>query len=89
MSPSCCQQCDLLQTPLNKDELKSFCEANDFLTWFETSAKKSTGIEEGCRYLVDFVLKNDLKPAREESNLLKMGPDADSRAMEEREMCFC
>ena len=70
--------------------MNKFCEENDFLCWFETSAKKNMGIDEGCRLLVHYILKNDLKPAKDDATALKVtGGDSESRGMEEKDFCYC
>jgi len=48
------------------------------------------GIDEGCRHLVHYILKNDLKPAKDDATALKVtGGDSESRGMEEKDFCYC
>ncbi|GAA5804569.1 hypothetical protein HPULCUR_010070 [Helicostylum pulchrum] len=41
----------------NPTELDQFCNENGFLTWFETSAKDNSNIEEATRHLISAILK--------------------------------
>lgn len=42
---------------VNSGELDQFCRDNDFLGWFETSAKDNSNIEEATRHLISAILK--------------------------------
>lgn len=42
---------------VNPTELDQFCNENGFLTWFETSAKDNSNIEEATRHLISAILK--------------------------------
>lgn len=53
---------------------------------FETSAKRNTGIEEACKFIVNHIVENDLRPAKEKSDLLPIAGKKDEVATSE---CMC
>eukprot|EP00049_Salpingoeca_infusionum_P017595 m.353586 g.353586 ORF g.353586 m.353586 type:complete len:209 (+) comp16803_c0_seq1:105-731(+) len=52
-------KCDLAKEGKvqNPAEMKSYCEAQGFTEWFETSASQNIGIEQATRSLVDTILE--------------------------------
>jgi len=53
-------KCDLPKEGLvnNDSKMDDFCKKNDFLDWFETSAKEDVGINDAVNCLVKKVLEN-------------------------------
>ncbi|KAF7662531.1 hypothetical protein LDENG_00233570 [Lucifuga dentata] len=47
------------QVASQQPKLDSFCKENGFISWFETSAKENTNIEEAARCLVQHILANE------------------------------
>jgi len=54
-------KCDLAEEPLDKDMMDKFCKDNNFIGWFETSAKENINIDEAGNRLVEYVLSHDPK----------------------------
>ena len=53
---------------------------------FETSAKRNTGIDEACRFIANHVVENDLRPAKEKTDLVPVtGKKEDGNTGE----CMC
>ena len=45
-------QCDLLKEPIDKQSRNKFCSEHNFKSWFETSAKNGTNVEQARLPLV-------------------------------------
>eukprot|EP01132_Coremiostelium_polycephalum_P008600 gene8600-10586_t len=56
-------KCDLGKEGFVKtaNEIDKYCKENGFIGWFETSAKDNMNIEKAARFLVEHILKNDIK----------------------------
>jgi len=54
-------KCDLAEEPLDKDMMDKFCKDNNFIGWFETSAKENINIDEAGNRLVEYILSHDPK----------------------------
>jgi len=52
-------KCDLAEEPLDKEMMEKFCKENNFISWFETSAKDNINIEEAGNCLVEYILTHD------------------------------
>ncbi|KAJ3432776.1 ras-related protein rab-32 [Anaeramoeba flamelloides] len=47
-----------------EEEMNNFCKEHGFIGWFATSAKENKNIGKATRFLVDHILKNDIKHAQ-------------------------
>ncbi|KAN0047322.1 hypothetical protein ACTA71_001704 [Dictyostelium dimigraforme] len=56
-------KCDLGKDAFIKtaNDMDKYCKDNGFIGWFETSAKENMNIEKAARFLVDHILKNDVR----------------------------
>ncbi|EGG19380.1 Rab GTPase [Cavenderia fasciculata] len=56
-------KCDLGKEGFIKtaNEMDKYCKDNGFIGWFETSAKENLNIEKAARFLVEHILKSDVK----------------------------
>jgi GTPase SAR1 family protein len=52
-------KCDLAEEPLDKEMMEKFCKENNFIAWFETSAKDNINIDEAGNCLVEHILTHD------------------------------
>jgi len=52
-------KCDLAEEPLDKEMMDKFCKENNFISWFETSAKDNINIDEAGNCLVEHILTHD------------------------------
>eukprot|EP00041_Stephanoeca_diplocostata_P017460 m.351801 g.351801 ORF g.351801 m.351801 type:complete len:224 (+) comp20706_c0_seq3:216-887(+) len=67
-------KCDL-STDIDTEKLDKFCEDNNFLAWFATSAKVNKNIDEAMQFLVEAILKvakENQQPTQPE-NFIKLG----------------
>ncbi|GAM24986.1 hypothetical protein SAMD00019534_081610 [Acytostelium subglobosum LB1] len=56
-------KCDLGKEGFIKtaNEMDKYCKDNGFIGWFETSAKENLNIEKASRFLVEHILKMDIR----------------------------
>eukprot|EP01118_Nematostelium_gracile_P009321 TRINITY_DN312_c0_g1_i3.p1 TRINITY_DN312_c0_g1~~TRINITY_DN312_c0_g1_i3.p1 ORF type:complete len:222 (-),score=63.12 TRINITY_DN312_c0_g1_i3:118-783(-) len=54
-------KCDLAEEPLDKEMMDKFCKDNNFIGWFETSAKDNINVHEAGNRLVEYILSHDPK----------------------------
>ena len=47
----------------NKQEMEEYCQQNNFIGFFETSARNGTNIDEAARFLVKYVIDNKIEPS--------------------------
>ena len=45
------------------EEMEEFCKENNFLHFFETSARHRTNVDEAAKYLVKYVMDNKIEPS--------------------------
>lgn len=51
-------KCDLDKAVTDTDQLNRYCEMNNFVGWYDTSAKLNKNIDVACRGLVTRILEN-------------------------------
>ena len=49
----------MVQGALNPNQLDAYCRENGFVTWFQTSAKDGTNVEEATSFLVRKILETE------------------------------
>ena len=45
------------------EDMKNFCQENNFLDFFETSARHRTNVDEAAKFLVKYVMDNKIEPS--------------------------
>jgi len=84
-------KCDLADKPVDKEMMNQFCKENNFIGWFETSAKENINIDEAGRFLVEHILKRDPKaqekPEESTGGIVKV--DGGSKESREESKCQC
>eukprot|EP01087_Luapelamoeba_hula_P025040 TRINITY_DN974_c0_g1_i1.p1 TRINITY_DN974_c0_g1~~TRINITY_DN974_c0_g1_i1.p1 ORF type:complete len:226 (-),score=37.42 TRINITY_DN974_c0_g1_i1:151-780(-) len=50
-------KCDLVKTPCNKEVMDEYCKENGFVSWFATSAKENTNVDEAVASLIETILQ--------------------------------
>jgi len=82
---------DLKRKDFDPSKIEAFCEKNNFLGWFATSAKENSGIEEAFAFLLENILipKNvfDDTPERSESQTTIKLSESDQKT--ENSSCSC
>eukprot|EP01112_Ceratiomyxa_fruticulosa_P002462 TRINITY_DN12578_c0_g1_i1.p1 TRINITY_DN12578_c0_g1~~TRINITY_DN12578_c0_g1_i1.p1 ORF type:complete len:131 (-),score=23.58 TRINITY_DN12578_c0_g1_i1:66-458(-) len=51
-------KCDLLEKPLDQEEINKFCQENNITQWFEVSAKDGYNITPVFDHVIDVILGN-------------------------------
>jgi len=71
-------KCDLAKEGFVKtaNEMDKYVKENNFLSWFETSAKDNINIDKAAKCLVAHILENDIRRKQPSENTVKPGvPD--------------
>lgn len=50
---------------MDEEKMKQFCQENGFIGFFESSAKTGQNIDEGARFLVKYIIDNNIEPFSE------------------------
>lgn len=72
-------KCDMVKTALNEEVMDQYCKENGFISWFATSAKENTNIDESVACIVNHVIKKDEQGAKGDAEafaLNEAGPSA-------------
>jgi len=73
-----------------KEEMDKFCEEQGFVTWFETSAKDDTRIDEAANSLVKTILEKVTLPVEEvNDDRVKLRDNPNNRNGEKSSKCPC
>ncbi|KAJ5072555.1 ras-related protein rab-32 [Anaeramoeba ignava] len=63
---------DLLNSEVPSEELEKFCQEMGFVTWFATSAKENTNIEEAMKYLLEKIISFELEKPKTSANTISL-----------------
>ena len=58
-----------------KEEIMEYSKENNFLGFFETSAKEGINVEESLMYLVEYILKNNIESESSRNEGVKLGEE--------------
>jgi len=82
-------KCDLAKEGFVKtaNEMDKYVKENNFLSWFETSAKDNINIDKAAKCLVAHILDNDIRRNQPAANTIKPGELGDKEKQEESGGC--
>jgi len=72
-------------------QMDQYCKENNFVGWFETSAKENIGIDKAAKFLISKILENKVTERPSDPKVIKAGTKTDSGSSEpsEKKDCVC
>jgi len=72
-------------------QMDQYCKENNFVGWFETSAKENIGIDKAAKFLISKILENKVTERPSDPKVIKAGTKTDSGISEpsEKKDCVC
>jgi len=71
-------------------QMDSYCKENNFVGWFETSAKENIGIDKAAKFLIGKILENKVTEKPGDSKVIKAGSSrSESGEQVEKKECAC
>jgi len=72
-------------------QMDQYCKENNFVGWFETSAKENVGIDKAAKFLISKILENKVTERPSDPKVIKAGTKTDSGSSEpsEKKDCVC
>lgn len=82
-------KCDLAKEGFVKtaNEMDRYVKENNFIGWFETSAKDNINIDKAAKFLVGHILENDIRRKAPPTDTIKAGSSAEHREPESSGCC--
>jgi len=82
-------KCDLAKEGFVKtaNEMDRYVKENNFIGWFETSAKDNINIDKAAKFLVGHILENDIRRKAPPTDTIKAGSSAEHREPESGGCC--
>eukprot|EP01098_Paradermamoeba_levis_P013114 TRINITY_DN589_c0_g1_i1.p1 TRINITY_DN589_c0_g1~~TRINITY_DN589_c0_g1_i1.p1 ORF type:complete len:225 (-),score=69.18 TRINITY_DN589_c0_g1_i1:272-946(-) len=73
-------KCDLAKEGVvqNPAQMDKYCQENNFIGWFETSAKDNINIDKAAKFLVSKILENDTQRKGPDPNVITVKPGPSS-----------
>lgn len=79
-------KCDLEMNDLDTENMDKFCNSQNMISWFRTSAKEDINIEKGITFLLQYILKTNGHHLSAHRGFILADPPA-IRGLEEKKTC--
>jgi len=72
-------------------QMDQYCKENNFVGWFETSAKENIGIDKAAKFLISKILENKVTERPSDPKVIRAGTKTESGSSEppEKKECAC
>ncbi|KAJ3434058.1 ras-related protein rab-32 [Anaeramoeba flamelloides] len=68
-----------------REKMDKYCKEKGFIKWFETSAKEDVNLHSATEFLVKYILKNNIKPYKDEEDEQSIQLKEETEEMERNE----
>jgi len=74
----------------SSSQMDQYCKENNFVGWFETSAKENIGIDKAAKFLISKILENKVTERPSDPKVIKAGSrGTDVGEQPEKKECIC